>query len=58
MFPLVWTSTAPTTPILFKQTSKSGNMSAKSLLVAALSTLALGIPLDGHVEERQSCAAQ
>ncbi|KAI1149824.1 1, 4-beta cellobiohydrolase [Nemania diffusa] len=33
-------------------------MSAKSLLVAALSTLALGIPLDGHVEERQSCAAQ
>ncbi|KAI0428674.1 1, 4-beta cellobiohydrolase [Xylaria sp. FL1042] len=33
-------------------------MSAKALLVAALSTVALAVPLEGHVEERQSCAAQ
>ncbi|KAI1125849.1 1, 4-beta cellobiohydrolase [Nemania abortiva] len=33
-------------------------MSAKSLLIAALSTAALAIPFDSHVEERQSCAAQ
>ncbi|KAI0439910.1 1, 4-beta cellobiohydrolase [Xylaria telfairii] len=33
-------------------------MSAKTLLLAALSTIALAAPFDGHVEERQSCAAQ
>ncbi|KAI1174408.1 1, 4-beta cellobiohydrolase [Nemania sp. FL0916] len=33
-------------------------MSTKSLLIAALSTLALAVPFEGQVEERQSCAAQ
>ncbi|KAI1350192.1 1, 4-beta cellobiohydrolase [Xylaria sp. FL0043] len=33
-------------------------MSAKTLLVAALSAVALAVPLEGQVEERQSCAAQ
>ncbi|KAI0117944.1 1, 4-beta cellobiohydrolase [Nemania sp. FL0031] len=33
-------------------------MSARSLLLAALSTAALAVPFNGHVEERQSCAAQ
>ncbi|KAI0814722.1 1, 4-beta cellobiohydrolase [Xylaria sp. FL0064] len=33
-------------------------MSAKALLIAALSTVALAVPLEGQVEERQSCAAQ
>lgn len=33
-------------------------MSVKSLLIAALSTVALGVPFEGHVEERQSCAQQ
>ncbi|KAI0418420.1 hypothetical protein EKO27_g10090 [Xylaria grammica] len=33
-------------------------MSAKSLLVAALSTIALAVPFEGRVEERQSCAEQ
>ncbi|KAI8951178.1 1, 4-beta cellobiohydrolase [Xylaria longipes] len=33
-------------------------MSAKSLFIAALSTVALAVPFDGHVEERQSCAQQ
>ncbi|KAI1425259.1 1, 4-beta cellobiohydrolase [Xylaria sp. FL1777] len=33
-------------------------MSAKSLLLAALSTVALAVPFEGHVEERQSCAQQ
>ncbi|KAI1308770.1 1, 4-beta cellobiohydrolase [Xylaria venustula] len=32
-------------------------MSAKSFLVAALSTVALAVPFEGHVEERQTCAA-
>ncbi|GAP93282.1 putative cellobiohydrolase II [Rosellinia necatrix] len=33
-------------------------MSTKSFLIAALSTVALAVPFEGRVEERQSCAAQ
>ncbi|KAI0199423.1 1, 4-beta cellobiohydrolase [Astrocystis sublimbata] len=33
-------------------------MSAKSVIIAALSTTALAAPFDGHVENRQSCADQ
>ncbi|KAI1110561.1 1, 4-beta cellobiohydrolase [Nemania sp. NC0429] len=33
-------------------------MSAKSFLIAALSTVALAVPFDGLVEERQSCSGQ
>ncbi|KAI1827533.1 carbohydrate-binding module family 1 [Xylaria intraflava] len=33
-------------------------MSVKSLLVAGLSTVALAVPFEGRVEERQSCATE
>lgn len=33
-------------------------MSVKSLLIAALSTVALAVPFEGQVEGRQSCAQQ
>lgn len=58
MLPLLSTSAAPIKQVLLKQTTTPGNMSAKTLLLAALSTVALAAPFDGHVEERQSCAAQ
>ncbi|KAK6858506.1 exoglucanase 2 [Apiospora arundinis] len=32
-------------------------MAAKTLILAALSSLALAAPLDGHIEERQNCGA-
>lgn len=41
---------------LFSKPSKV-NMSAKKLLIAALSSLALAVPFDSPVEERAACAA-
>ncbi|TGJ87129.1 hypothetical protein E0Z10_g1591 [Xylaria hypoxylon] len=58
ILPLVKASTPLIKHVFFEQTTKLDNMSAKSLLVAALSTLALAIPFEGHVEERQTCAQQ